>query len=139
MFDAELIAPCGMNCGVCKAYLAYTHGVPRQKNKVTHCAGCLPRGKNCYIIRGCKKLTLHELKYCYECDVMPCEKLSHLDKRYRTRYGMSMVENLKTLKVKGMDEFLKEQKERHGCPNCSDVVSVHDNKCYKCGFLKEKT
>jgi len=37
----NLIAPCGMNCGVCKAYLAYSYGVPEKKGQVTHCAGCI--------------------------------------------------------------------------------------------------
>src|SRR5512135_2790233 len=108
-FSLELVAPCGMNCGVCKAYLAYVHGVLRQRKKVSHCAGCRPRAKNCYIKRGCetKKLTHGEIQSCSQCDVMPCEKLAHLDRRYRTRYGMSMVENLKTLKEKGMAEFLR--------------------------------
>jgi hypothetical protein len=136
-FSPELVAPCGMNCGVCKAYLAYVHGVLRQRNKVTHCAGCCPRAKNCYIKRGCKtkKLTHGEIQSCSQCDVMPCEKLAHLDRRYRTRYGMSMVENLKTLKEKGMAEFLRLQAEKHTCPVCGDVVSVHDGKCYGCGYM----
>ena len=99
-FPAELIAPCGMNCGICKGYLAYIHGVPRQRGKVSWCAGCVPRAKNCYIKRGCKKLTKHQIQSCSECDTMPCEKLAHLDKRYRERYGMSMVENQKTLKAR---------------------------------------
>jgi hypothetical protein len=134
----ELVAPCGMNCGICKGYLAYIHGVPRQRNKVTYCSGCLPRGKNCYVKRGCKRLTHNQVKYCYECDVMPCEKIAHLDKRYRECYGMSMVENLKTLKAIGMDQFLKEQAEKHACPSCGDVVSVHDGKCYGCGYNRGK-
>ena len=138
-FTPELIAPCGMNCGVCKGYLAYTHGVPRVRGKVTYCAGCQPRAKNCYIKRNCKKLTRREIQSCSECDTMPCEKLAHLDERYRTRYGMSMVENLKVLKAKGMDGFLKEQAERFRCPSCGGVVSVHDGKCYGCGLTRERT
>jgi hypothetical protein len=138
-FTPELIAPCGMNCGICKAYLAYMHGATRQRGKVTYCAGCVIRAKNCYIKRGCKKLTKHEIQYCSECDVMPCEKLEHLDKRYRTRYGMSMVDNLKELKAQGMDEFLKSQREKYRCPGCGDVISVHDGKCYSCGFVRKKT
>lgn len=133
-FTADLIAPCGMNCGVCKAYLAYKHGIPRQRNEVTHCAGCIPRSKNCYIKRGCKKLSKHQIQYCYQCEEMPCKNLAHLDKRYRERYGMSMVENQKTLKTKGMEEFLKSQTEKYRCPTCGDVVSVHGNKCYSCDF-----
>ena len=47
---------------------------------------------------------------------------------------MSMVENLKMLKTKGMDVFLKDQAEKFRCPTCGDVVCVHDGKCYSCGY-----
>ncbi len=136
-FTPELIAPCGMNCGICRAYNAYTHGVPPKRGKVTHCEGCRPRAKNCYVIRACSKLRKNQIQSCSECDTMPCEKLSHLDKRYREHYNMSMVENLKTIKAKGITEFLAEQTEKYRCPNCGDVVSVHDGKCYSCGFLRK--
>jgi rubrerythrin len=51
---------------------------------------------------------------------------------------MSMVENLKTIKTKGMDGFLADQAEKYRCPNCGDVVSVHDGKCYSCGNIRKK-
>jgi hypothetical protein len=136
MFTPELIAPCGMNCGLCKGYIAYSRGIPRQRGKVTHCAGCLPRGKNCFIKRGCSKLSKHQIQFCYECDAMPCKNLDRLDRRYRERYGMSMVENLKMLKANGMDAFLASQREKHCCPSCGDVVCVHDGKCYSCGYTR---
>ncbi len=135
----ELIAPCGMNCGICKAYLAYTRGVPKKRGSVTHCAGCLPRHKNCYIKRGCKKLSKNEVKFCYQCENMPCEKLAHLDRRYRERYGMSMVANLRELEEHGMEAFLKSQTGRYKCPACGDVISVHDGKCYSCKYMKAKS
>ena len=137
-FIKELIAPCGMNCGICKAYLAFTHNVPRQRGKVTHCIGCRPRAKNCYIKRGCPKLRKNHIQSCQECGEMPCKHLAHLDKRYRERYGMSMVENIKELKAEGMEEFLKNQQEKYRCPNCGDPVCVHDGKCYNCGYTKPK-
>ena len=133
-FIPELIAPCGMNCGICRAYLAYTHGEPTKKGKVSHCAGCFPRAKNCYIKRGCLKLSKHQIESCNQCETMPCEHLAHLDKRYRERYSMSMVENLKELKAKGMDGFLKNQQTKYQCPECGGVVCVHDRKCYSCGY-----
>ena len=137
-FNSELIAPCGMNCAVCKAYLAYKHGVQRVRGKVTYCAGCQPRAKNCYIKRGCSKLTKHEIQSCSQCDSIPCANLARLDKRYRERYGMSMVENVKMIKEKGMNEFLKIQAKKYSCPICGGVVSVHDGKCYSCGQVIKK-
>ena len=137
-FTPDLIAPCGMNCGICKQYLAKIHSIPKQRAKVSHCAGCLPRGKNCYVKRGCKQLTNHQIRFCYQCaEAMPCPHLARLDKRYGERYGMSMVENQNLLKDKGIDEFLKIQEQRYRCPSCGDVVCVHDGKCYNCNYQKQ--
>jgi hypothetical protein len=140
-FTPDLIAPCGMNCGICKRYLAYSRGVPKSKGKVIHCQGCLPSNRNCYIKRGCRKILGGEIRFCFECDELICENLNHLDKRYRERYGMSMVENLKEINCKGVEKFLDSQENRYRCSNCGDVFSVHDGKCYKCGHdsPKEKT
>jgi hypothetical protein len=135
--SSHFVAPCGMNCAICKAYLAYTHGTVRVRGKVTYCAGCVPRGKNCYIKRGCPKLRKHEIESCSQCDEMPCKNLAHLDKRYRERYDMSMVENLKEIRAKGVAVFLEGQREKYRCPSCGGTVSVHDRKCYSCGFIRK--
>jgi hypothetical protein len=138
-FTPDLIAPCGMNCGICKSYLACSRGVPKEKGKVSHCSGCRIRGKNCaFIKRDCTRKVGKQLVSCAECGDMPCPKLYRLDQHYQARYGMSMVENLKEINEKGMDEFLKSQAEKYRCPRCGDVVSVHDAKCYSCGFQGEK-
>ena len=136
-FTPELIAPCGMNCGICKRYLAYSRGVPVERGKVIHCQGCRPSNKNCYVKRGCKKLAKKEITFCFECDNLPCENfINRLERRYRKRYNMSMVENLQELKEKGMETFLKNQERRYRCPKCGDVISVHDRKCYACGYIE---
>jgi hypothetical protein len=137
-FTSGLLAPCGIYCGICKAYLAYNHNVPRQRSKVTYCSGCRPRAKNCYIKRGCTKLRKHALESCSQCDVMPCKNLLHLDKRYRERYDMSMVENLKDIQANGMEAFLEGQRRKYRCSNCGGTFSVHNGKCYSCGFIREK-
>jgi hypothetical protein len=131
-FTAELIAPCGMNCGICKWFLAFSRGVPKKRGKVSHCLGCLPRGKNCYIKRGCKLLSKKKVRFCSECEQMPCKNLERLDKRYRNNYAMSMVENLREIQTKGIETFLKNQEAKYKCPQCGDVFSVHDRKCYSC-------
>ena len=138
-FTPDLIAPCGMNCGICKAYLAYSRGVPCEKGKVSHCSGCLVRNKNCtFVRRDCEKLRKKQIRFCYECAEMPCKQLAKLDDHYRTHYGMSMVENQKMMKEEGIDEFLKNQAKKYRCPSCSDIISVHDGKCYTCCYQAEK-
>ena len=135
-FTSDLIAPCGMNCGICKRYLAYSRGLPKAKGKVVYCQGCIPRNKNCFIKRGCTKLARNKAKFCFECDDMPCNSLGRLDRRYRERYDMSMVKNLRELQEKGMEKFLENQQKKYECPQCGDVVSVHDGKCYTCWQVK---
>jgi hypothetical protein len=138
-FSLDLVAPCGMNCGVCKSYLAYSRGVPKKKGKVSHCSGCRARDKNCaFIKRDCPQKVGRQLRFCYECSNLPCKELTKLDEMYRSRYGMSMVENQKIMRDKGIDEFLRSQVEKYRCPSCGDVVSVHDGKCYACGFQGPK-
>ncbi|MCW4001064.1 MAG: DUF3795 domain-containing protein [Candidatus Bathyarchaeota archaeon] len=137
--NADLIAPCGMNCGVCKAYLAYSRGVPKKKGEVSHCSGCRERNKNCaFLKRDCEKIRKQQISSCHLCTDMPCARLTHLDEHYRLRYSMSMVENLKAIRDKGMEAFLESQAEKYRCPSCGDVVSVHDGKCYVCGYQGEK-
>jgi predicted RNA-binding Zn-ribbon protein involved in translation (DUF1610 family) len=45
-----------------------------------------------------------------------------------------MVANLKEIKEAGMEHFLKAQRAKYKCPQCGDVISVHDQKCYKCNY-----
>lgn len=133
----ELVAPCGMDCNVCKAYLAFSRGIPKQRGKISHCSGCRPRQKNCYVKRGCKKLRLGEAKFCYECADLPCRSISRLEKRYTERYATSFVANLGMIREQGMEKFLETEAKRFRCPSCSDLVSVHDGKCCSCGKVNK--
>lgn len=138
-FTLDQIAPCGMNCGVCKAYLAYSRGVPYKKGQVSHCTGCLSRNKNCaFVKRDCEKLRKKRIRFCYECADMPCKNLAKIDEYYRARFGMSMVENLKMMQDRGIAEFLRRQAEVYRCPSCGDVVSIHNGRCYACGHQTGK-
>jgi len=48
----------------------------------------------------------------------PCENLDRLDQRYRSNYGMSMVENLKENKEEWQwNSFLKNRKRNTGAVN----------------------
>jgi hypothetical protein len=129
----ELIAPCGMNCGVCSAYLAGKNGLKKQGFNRVYCQGCLPRGKNClHMGDRCEKLANGLVRFCFECGGFPCKRLEALDKRYRTKYRLSMLENLNAIKERGMESFLKEQQEKWGCPNCGGMVCCHIGLCLNC-------
>lgn len=127
--DAQLIAPCGMNCGICMAYL-------REKNK---CHGCRAADTNKAVsvirckIKNCEDVQKGKVKFCFECE-KPCARLKQLDKRYRTKYDMSMLENLAFIKNNGIDAFIVQQTEKYKCPKCGGVICVHRKKCYDCQY-----
>jgi hypothetical protein len=128
----ELVAPCGMNCGVCKSYLAYSRQIPRRKG-ITYCNGCRPRGKKCaYIKAQCRRLAKHEIEFCFQCDDFPCPHLQTLDARYRARFATSFIQNLKIIRDAGIEAFLRSEEARWRCPQCGGTVSIHDKLCYDC-------
>lgn len=126
--DKTLIAPCGMNCSLCMAY-------QRIKNK---CHGCwgeeIFKMKSCArcVIKNCDLLDKTTSKFCFECPSYPCKRLTHLDKRYRTKYRMSMINNLEYIKVNGVDAFIALEKIKWQCPQCGGFVSVHREYCLNC-------
>lgn len=87
-----------MDCGLCLGY-------HRIKNK---CAGCnstsVSKARHCIncSIKNCEQLKKTKTKYCFNCEKYPCTRLKNLDKRYRTKYGMSMIENLNSIKQFGV-------------------------------------
>ncbi len=129
-FDKELIAPCGMNCGIWLGFFGYTVSGKKRKMK---CTGCRPTDKSCaFVKKNCKKLLNKEIEYCFECNVFPCEKLKNIDERYRRKYEMSMIDNLNYIQKNGIDDFLKKERQRWKCPKCGGVICVHDKRCYSC-------
>ena len=139
--NQELIAPCGMNCGICSGYLAYKYDVKSKGIGMPYCAGCRPRDKKCaFLKKGCNLLLNSQVEYCYECDDFPCERLRHIDNRYHTLFRMSMIENLKYIKENGIGLFLEKEEGKWKCAQCGGVICCHNGICYNCGLdrLKNK-
>jgi hypothetical protein len=124
-----LIAPCGMNCGLCIGHL-------REKKP---CGGCFKKDdenkpeqcRSCLIV-NCELLAKTESGFCYDCEKYPCARLKRLDKRYKTNYGMSMIENLAYIQSQGFNQFLKNEEIRWTCSTCGFGLCVHRNSCLNC-------
>lgn len=116
------IAPCGMNCHLCMGFL-------REKNK---CHGC--NGARKLKLKGCRNCSItkcvesKKLRYCFECDKFPCRRMKQLDKRYRTKYEMSMIENLEYIKKHGIRKFVKHEQNRW--VKGDKIYCVHHYKYY---------
>lgn len=128
MLSRQHIATCGIHCELCKAY-------QRDKN---NCCGCntdkANKPKYCITcpIKNCQELIISEIKYCYVCSKFPYQRLKHLDKRYRLKYGMSLISNLNTIKEQGINKFLLAQIIKWQCRNCGCLYTVHKSTCFHC-------
>lgn len=86
-----LIAPCGMNCGLCIGHL-------REKKP---CSGChkiddsnKPQGCRSCVIVNCLLLAETESGFCFDCKKYPCARLKNLDKRYKPKIIPSILKIL---------------------------------------------
>jgi hypothetical protein len=129
----DLIAPCGMNCRLCWGYV-------RERNA---CPGCLrscaeasqkSKCRDSCRIRNCEHLAKSGRKHCSDrCGHFPCRRLTQLDRRYRARYGMSMLDNLRMIEDLGIRRFIRSQKDKWTCRSCGELLSVHRAACVGCG------
>jgi hypothetical protein len=132
MSENQLIAPCGMNCGVCRAHL-------RKERK---CPGCLEEDTNKSVscikcaIKNCEMLKISQSNFCFDCADYPCRRLKQMDKRYRTKYATSVIENLESIKKNGLNDFIENEEKRWHCAKCGGVICIHSGCCSNCGASK---
>jgi hypothetical protein len=127
--NPDLIAPCGIDCRLCRAYGRDKQACPGCRGEDTFkskfCVTC--RMKNCEI------LAEGQLEYCFECDQFPCARLSQLDKRYRTKYETSPIDNLIRIREIGISNFVESENEQWACPECGALLCMHKPQCLACG------
>lgn len=131
--NTKSIAPCGINCDICL-------GFQREKNK---CVGCNNEGnkpRHCTIcsIKYCKEKGGEINTKCNLCSTYPCRKIINLDKRYRIKYGESIIKSFERIGEIGIRKFIKEEEEKWKCPQCGNLVCVHKERCLICGEVNDK-
>ena len=123
----NMFAPCGMDCAVCYVRL--------KKKKA--CEGC--RGADTAQPEHCRKCAIKDCAFskgfgfCFECTEFPCQTIKRLDKSYRERYGVSLIENGRAAADYGLGVFMEQERARWECVECGGVVSLHDGFCSECG------
>ncbi len=128
--DPLIIAPCGINCSLCRSYQRERLPCPSCRGGDTH------KGKACLNcrIKNCEELNAEGLSFCFSCDRYPCKVESHLDERYRRRYGVSVLANLERIQAVGVTDFLGEEAAKWRCPECGARLCMHKPQCLTCGY-----
>ncbi|NTU89259.1 MAG: DUF3795 domain-containing protein [Actinobacteria bacterium] len=129
--EASMIAPCGMNCGICIHFLSEKRSCNGcngdDSNKPEHCIVCE--------IKKCTLLNESGKHFCFECDEYSCEHLKAQDEHERNVYGFSLIENLESIRDLGIDPFLATERDRWRCEECGGLISVYSEKCIFCGCI----
>lgn len=115
----ELVAPCGIDCGICEMHLAgkneqlfnylVASGIPKE---ILPCKGCNASGGKCPIMPGtCATYECTREKgvsICSDCNDFPCMKLAPAADRSDKLPHNLKVFNLSTIKTKGLEAFTQE-------------------------------
>jgi hypothetical protein len=58
--------------------------------------------------------------------------LKTIDERYRSRYRMSMIENLQFIRKHGIEKFVEDQERLWKCTKCGEMICCHNGLCFNC-------
>jgi len=133
--DPQIIAPCGLNCSLCRAYV-------RERNPCPGCRSSTTNKSNACLtcaIKNCAELAAGGHAFCSSCEKFPCADLLHLDTRYQARYGVSAIGNLEHIKAIGVARFVAEETAKWSCPECGSLLCMHTPQCPNCGHTWQST
>jgi hypothetical protein len=89
--NTELLAPCGLYCGVCGVYMASRDNNQKLKDKLANaygvtpeqivCKGCLSNEKFVYCEKCGIRMCVMEKNYegCHQCKEFPCKLMGPLE------------------------------------------------------------
>lgn len=140
MADQDLLAPCGLYCGVCAIYLAHKEDNWKFKNGLAKyyqcapeeivCKGCLSEERFVH----CKGCSIRECTFlrgvegCHQCDDFPCEFISELPSLGQ-KVALRAIPAWREL---GTERFVRQEIERYHCPQCGYPLFRGVRRCRIC-------
>ena len=139
--NPNLLAPCGLYCGVCAIYYADKHNNEKMKEKLAKvyfntpdqikCDGCLSENKyifcqSCSIRRCVKK---KEFSGCHECSEFPCRKINKFPFELAKQY---MLKSIPARKERTDAEWVKWEENNWTCKNCGALALRGAKRCPEC-------
>lgn len=144
--NKELLAPCGLYCGLCGIYeatrsgdqkltykFAVAYGIPPEE---VHCKGCLSDDvfmycKECLI----KKCAAEKgIEGCNRCDEFPCEKVQAFPIPEGKKNILRAVPEWKRL---GTEDWVAAELKLFACDACGAQLFRGARKCRQCGAIKK--
>jgi predicted RNA-binding Zn-ribbon protein involved in translation (DUF1610 family) len=140
-FSPELLAPCGLYCGLCAIMIADRDENAALKEKLAglygvtvddlHCKGCKSDAKFGYCqfcpIRNCTEERGFE--GCYQCDEWPCNLIEQFPMPVGKKVMMRVVPAWKEL---GTEAWVESELEHYRCPSCGQAQFRGAKRCRNC-------
>jgi len=153
--NPDLIAPCGLYCGVCAIYMAHRDNNMKFKERLANlykgniagkgtlpnsenltaddirCRGCLSdeqflHRQQCEI-RGCTKAK--GITGCHQCDEFPCQYIEDFPMTVGKKVILRAIPYWREF---GTEKWIQDEEDRYFCPNCGNKVFRGAVKCNKC-------
>ncbi len=137
----NLLAPCGLYCGVCGIFYAYKNNDSKLKEKLAkaywtkpeliECEGCLSnkRFNFCDVCDIRKCCADKKLAGCYQCDEFPCNKIKNYPYPLATKY---MINSTQVRRELGDLEWIKWEENNWKCKKCGEINFRGAKFCHKC-------
>ncbi|TXT58962.1 MAG: hypothetical protein BAJALOKI1v1_1510007 [Promethearchaeota archaeon] len=143
--NRDLMAPCGLYCGVCSIYIAHRDDNEKFKRvllpvykafvKSTDdiaCTGCLSEGVVFPVCQKCAiKSCVREkgIDGCHQCVEWPCKFVEN----FPLAVGKKVIKRaIPTWRELGDEKFVEEEEQRYHCPECGNQLFRGAKKCNKC-------
>jgi hypothetical protein len=139
--NTELLAPCGLYCGVCGVYKASRDNDQKLKDKLANaygvtseqivCKGCLSNERFVYCeacgIRACVMGKQYE--GCHQCNEFPCKLIDDFPVPIGKKVILRSVPDRKRL---GSERWVEAEENRYRCPHCIAPLFRGAKRCGSC-------
>ncbi len=141
MRQEDLLAPCGLYCGVCGVLMAHRDNNQKFKEKLAVvyglspedivCNGCLSDQRMQYCescpVRSCAQ----EKGYagCHQCDSWPCSLIDNFPIPVGKKVILRAIPAWKEL---GTEKWVEQEIDRYHCPHCGNELFRGAKRCRSC-------
>ncbi len=151
--NKDLMAPCGLYCGVCGVYISHRDGNEKFRNLMaklygskpeqTACLGCMqpdPPEQLYGYCRSCKIrdcIRSKDLYSCHQCDEWPCDMIESFGIATGLRVMKRTIPIWRAKVAEHGDEkgsigWARSECERYHCPDCGNPLFRGAQRCRAC-------
>ena len=137
----ELLAPCGLYCGVCAIMMAHRDNNQKLKERLAPlygvspegmcCQGCLSNQVFAYCttcpIKSCTSQRGYE--GCHQCDEFPCQYIDNFPMAVGKKVILRAIPHRREV---GTEKWVRDEEARYTCPECGNKLFRGAAKCNQC-------